>query len=498
MRKPFEKQYKADEIPIAEIKIDLKSRDEIPRLLLGLQAIFIATNIRDQILEHIAGLFPQDTLKKKGREGMSYWEILVLGMLRLICNWDYDKLMEIANNHNTLRLMLGLSPLIDGEKRYGLQTLKDNISKFTPEVLSKINHIVVEFGHDFIGVTEDKILARCDSSVTETNVHYPTDINLLFDAMRKVITLTAQACCYLGITGWRQSDHNIRMVKKRYRKAQKLKHSTSQDPKKKEERKKIVREAHQNYIDVSRGFLEKVKKTCDKFGCKDPFLNHLMEEIERFRKHALRQIDQIERRVIKGETIPHDEKVFSLFEDHTEWITKGKAGVSQQLGHRVSIVEDQYGFILNHRIMLKETDEKIAVPLIQETKKLYPSLASCSFDKGFYTPDNRTELKKYLELVVMPKKGRLSRKDKEIEGGGDFVQARKQHPAVESAFASLQNHSLDRCPDRGLIGFKRYIGLAVLARNIEKLGGYIQKKWVKQKKRKKKYNETYLSNRNAA
>ena len=79
---------------------------------------------------------------------MHLWKILVLGMTRLGCNWDYDKLLDIANNHKTLRLMLCHGGLSD-EYKYKLQTLKDNVSRFTPEILDQVNNIAVEYGHDF-------------------------------------------------------------------------------------------------------------------------------------------------------------------------------------------------------------------------------------------------------------------------------------------------------------------------------------------------------------
>src|SRR6266568_7622829 len=77
-------------------------------------------------------------------------------------------------------------------------------------------------------------------------------------------------------------------------------------------------------------------------------------EIEKFINHADRQIDQTRRRVILGETIPHDEKVFSVFQTHTEWISKGKAGVPVELGLRVCVMEDQHRFILHHQVMEKQ------------------------------------------------------------------------------------------------------------------------------------------------
>jgi len=73
--------------------------------------------------------------------------------------------------------------------------------------------------------------------------------------------------------------------------------------------------------------------------------------------------------MLKGETIPHDEKLFSIFEKHTEWISKGKAGVAQELGLRVGIVEDQHGFILAHEVMEKIGDIQVAESLLDRGEK---------------------------------------------------------------------------------------------------------------------------------
>lgn len=89
----------------------------------------------------------------------------------------------------------------------------------------------------------------------------------------------------------------------------------------------------------------------------------LLLELERFTAHARRQIDQTDRRVLQGERIPHEEKRFSLFEPHTEWISKGKAGVQVELGLRVCVMEDSARFILHHQVMEKTTDDKVAVSI---------------------------------------------------------------------------------------------------------------------------------------
>jgi len=168
---------------------------------------------------------------------------------------------------------------------------------------------------------------------------------------------------------------------------------------------------------------------------------------------------------------------------------KGKAGVPVELGIRVSVLEDTMGFILHHQVMEKQTDDEVAISIIQEAKAKFPTLRLCSFDKGYYTPENREQLQGILDKVVMPKKGRRSKKDQEIETEEEFVNARKHHSAVESAINALEVHGLDRCRDHGIDGFKRYIALAVVARNIQKIGAILlqrEKEAAQREERKRK------------
>ena len=162
-----------------------------------------------------------------------------------------------------------------------------------------------------------------------------------------------------------------------------------------------------------------------------------------------------------------------------------------ELGLRVSILEDQHGFILDHIVMEKKTDDKVAVEIIISAREKYPNLSSCSFDKGYYTPQNRKELNEILETVVMPKKGKLSKSDAELEHSDEFIRARKKHSGVESAINALENHGLDICPDHGIEGFKRYVSLGILARNIQKIGQILQKKEQKRQSWKKKVQEAW-------
>ena len=485
MRKIIENQLKIGQVDIAKIELDLRSRDEIPQLLLGLKVIYTDRATRKKVFKILEQIIPDGTDADNGRPGMDLWSILVLGILRLNCNWDYDKLLEIANNHKTVREFLGHT-IYEFDQRYALQTLKDNVSLFTPEHIDQINQVVVKAGHTILGYDKAALKGRCDSFVVETDVHYPTDINLLWDAARKIISLIAMECDAAGITQWRQSDHILRKIKKAFNRARKLKRSNSKDEKRKDQREQMMVQAHQRYIDLVLSYVERAKFT----------INFLKQSgigdvskiivIEHFIGHAQRQIDQIYRRVIKHEKIVHSEKVFSIFEEHTEWISKGKAGVPQELGLKVCVLEDQYGFILHHHVMENQTDDQVAVPMVTDTKKKHTGLSSCSFDKGFHSPENQKALMTLLDQVILPRKGRLSSKAKQIEHSEDFIQARHKHAAVESAINALENHGLDRCPDHGMTGFKRYIGLAVLSRNLQILGALVQKRAIKKIQRFKR------------
>lgn len=326
-------------------------------------------------------------------------------------------------------------------------------------------------------------MGRCDSFVVETNVHYPTDINLLFDSIRKMIQLAVLISQDQGQTLWRQYEYNIRSFKKLFRRAQQLKRSTSKEKKKKAAREELIINAHRIYIEAAQGYIQKSIWTLNNIGSNNLLNLARAQALEDFINHANRQIDQIQRRVIQEEKIPHHEKVFSIFQPHTEWISKGKAGVPQELGLRVCIMEDQCGLILHHRVMERETDDKIAISMVTSTLEKFPGLKGCSFDKGFYTPGNKKELKTMLDTLVLPKKGKRNKAEQKEETSEEFIGFKKRHSAVESAINGLENHGLDRCLDHGIHGFRRYISLAVLSRNLQTIGHNLQQKKLKQLQR---------------
>jgi hypothetical protein len=484
-------QMQIGEVDISQIKFDPRSRDDMPKILKGLQHVYTDLSLRGQIFQLLESEISPKVNKRNGRPGMELWKILVCGVVRLNSNADYDQLHELVNHHDTLREMLGHG---DYDKSYyPFQTLKDNVSLLTPELLDKINQLIVHAGHAlFKKKKHDALRGRCDSFVVETDVHYPTDINLLFDAMRKVITLTAQWCDRREVSDWRQHAYNVKHIKRLMRTAQNRKRSKAQSEQQQRKNATLIVEAHQEYLGVACRYLNRAQETLAMFeqqGCTSEYDVLAKLEIEGFMQHALRQIDQTKRRVMLGEVIGHDEKVFSIFEPHTEWISKGKAGVPVELGVKVCILEDQHRFILHHQVMEKKTDDQVTISMVKESKKRFPKLNACSFDKGFHTQENQIALTEQLALVALPRKGKLSQQAQATEQSEAFIKARRAHSAVESAINALEVHGLDMCPDHGIDGFKRYVALAVVARNIHRIGAILWEQEKKRAQRKRKYYE---------
>ena len=179
MRNVFNPQMSLDGVAIGSIQFDPRSRDDIPQILRGLQHIYTEPALRERVFAILREVMPDRVNGQgkadanTGRPGMEQWRILVLGVLRLGLNADFDRIHELANQHSTLRQMLGHGDWSD-KTEYKAQTLKDNLRLFTPELLDRINQAVVDAGHVLVKKKDPQggLAARCDSFVVETHVHY--------------------------------------------------------------------------------------------------------------------------------------------------------------------------------------------------------------------------------------------------------------------------------------------------------------------------------------
>ena len=127
-------------------------------------------------------------------------------------------------------------------------------------------------------------------------------------------------------------------------------------------------------------------------------------------------VEQIQRRVFPGETIPHDEKIFSAFEPTARRLSKGEAGHPAELGVPVRVPVDRLGFVLQCEIMREGTDVGQSVPPIEKARKNRPDLGAAGLDRGFRSPENRKRHEEPLDCAAMPKKGRPARKTRRASG----------------------------------------------------------------------------------
>jgi transposase, IS5 family len=469
MRQRFEQQLSLHVTPISEVKIPLKSRDELAPMLAALQYIFVTKSLNEKIFSLLESKILAGK-KKTGRRGMDLWHILVLAVIRHTCDTNWDKVHWMANNDVKIRSILGV-PVLEEEYEFTYQSIIDNVSLLDDKLLLDINGIVAEAGQKMFKKKDfEPLHLKTDSYVLESNIHFPTDLNLLWDSLRKCADTIDKLKAKCRVKGTRKMKHIKASLKSTFRDTSFQVFKGKKDETKKEFVKKYL---------VQAKFLTNkcaTVLTLPLVGSSvidDVMIAVLKKDLKKYMDYALLFSDQIHRRLIKGEVIPAEEKVFSIFEPHTEWITKGKLNKRIELGHLLLITTDQHHFIVDYKVMEQERDAAQIPPLMARLKNKFKgrAIASHSFDKGFYSKENYELLKQSnVDLVVLPKKGRLNKEEKERQGSKAFKTMRNKHSAVESNINMLEHHGLNRCVDKGINGFKRCVGLSVLAYNLHLMG----------------------------
>ena len=250
----------------------------------------------------------------------------------------------------------------------------------------------------------------------KTNVHFPTDLSLLWDSLRVSLRLMEKRIkINSDITGWRKIKSIRVKTKSIFRSCSHAVFKGKNECRKKE----MVR----LYLNQGKEIMNRVNTFLELYP---------NEKIKKYNDYTSKFIDQIDRRLLKEEDIPASEKVYSIFEEYTEWISKGKR--NPELGNLVLITTNQYHLIVDHKIMYKEKDAAQIVPLLARLKEHYPNqkTASLSTDKGFYSLSNFTACSKAgIENVIMPKKGKPNKKEYEREHSKTFISLREDHSAVE-------------------------------------------------------------------
>lgn len=465
MRKRFEAQFILGQLPIETTPIPKKSRDSLAALVAALREIFITPEWNEKVFEVLEKQIIKGK-KRTGRTGMNLWQIFVLAQVRFCLNISYDRLHMMANYDKLIRQLIGVETDFGFEKiEFEYQNILDNISLLDDQTVRELNEVIVEFGHSVLKKKEEEALRlKTDSFVVKSNVHFPTDYNLLWDCTRKCLdTISLFLKKYPSIPCWRKIKNWKGEIKSQLRILGKASVSGGMD------KEKRVKSATEKYINKANLLVQKIVSSQACFPQID--IEDTMKHIalNHFTELLIKHIDLVDRRLLKGETIPHEEKMFSIFETYTEWITKGKQHPNVELGKNTAITTDQYHLIVNYMIMENQTDSGI-VPMLQD--KILPKfkVESWSFDKGYWNKQNKIDLQEDVELVVLPKKGKRNQEEEIEETSRQFKKLRHQHSAIESNINELEHRGLDHCPDKGYMHFRRYVGFAVCAYNLRRIG----------------------------
>jgi hypothetical protein len=148
MRKRFEQQLEIGVKPISETPVLLKSRDDIPSLIMALLTIYKTPKYNNQIFNILESVIMKGK-KATGRKGLNLWQIFVLAQYRLALKLDYDRLHYMTESDSILRQLLGIETEADVERRViSYQRIIDNVQLLDDNTLKKINDVIVEFGHN--------------------------------------------------------------------------------------------------------------------------------------------------------------------------------------------------------------------------------------------------------------------------------------------------------------------------------------------------------------
>jgi transposase, IS5 family len=486
MRQRFEQQMNLRTVAIADVKFPLKSRDELPPVLMALQYIFITPALNEKVFELLEKKICNGK-KKTGRKGMDLWHILVLAVVRHACGTNWDTLETWSNHHELVRRVMGVhaSAFIEDEKiAFHYQSILDNVSLMDEVLLQQINQLVAEAGHHLVKKKEEEAFKlKTDSYALETNVHFPTDLNLLWDSLRKCLDMIKQLQAITSLKGWRKIKNIRKMLKSLFRATSQKVFKGKDEQQKKNYVKQYLHQARMLEARVA----ELIKHPPLVIGDEEQIIA-IIELLNKYKGFVTKFTDQIDRRLLKGEVIAAEEKIFSIFEEHTEWLTKGKLNKKVELGHLLLITTNQYQFIVDYKVMENQRDASQVSGLCERIKRNFvgKKIYSHSFDKGFFSKDNQAILQDAaIEQVILPKKGRHNKEDKERESNPMFKKLRNAHSAVESNINMLEHHGLNRCMDKGLRGFKRCVGLSVLAYNLHILGNVLKARQLKEEQKVK-------------
>lgn len=407
-----------------------------------------------------------------GRNGLAPREVLRSLILMRVKNWDYRELRERIADGYTLRLFTGFHcrpvPRHNAFHRAFV--------RLTPATLWTVNELVVKAAVD-LGL-EDGTKLRVDTTVVQSDIHHPTDNTLLWDVVRVLTRLLGR----LGeLLGWRIKGfrNRTRAARRRMQAIQRMS-ATQRQRQQISKYGELIGIAEQVVADARLALKDPDNARGKDLFC-DLAIASLHDEIGHYCGLADRVIDQTRRRVIEGEQVPTAEKIYSIFEPHTDLIKRGKVRTPMEFGHKIFLAESAKGLITQYQVLKgNPADEQHVGRSLERHKKAFgrvPELYGA--DRGFFSERNLTLCQHSgVKVACIPQSGGKRAPEREAsEKRPAFKQGQRFRAGIEGRISVLfRGRGMKRCLAEGIERFELLVGAAVLANNLMKIASLLMKR----------------------
>ena len=407
-----------------------------------------------------------------GRTGLTAPQVLRSLILMRVKNWDYRELRERIADGYTLRHFTAF----DSQRVPQHDAFNRAVNRLTPATLQAVNDAVIR-----VAVTlglEDGTKLRVDTTVVETDIHHPTDNTLLWDSVRVVTRLVRKLAAVLP-AGLGQFTNRTRSARRRMQEIQRM---TTR-----ERHRRQVR-TYRALIRVTEQVLTEAQAVVKRTACVRGLdaLTHvtvdaLRSEIARHCELGDRVISQTRRRVLDGEQVPTGEKLYSIFETHTDLIKRGKVLRDVEFGHKVFLAESGRGLITQYRVLSGNPADQLHVkPSLDRHKTIFDAAPSLySSDRGFFNEENlETCQTAGVTLTCIPQSGGKRSPEREAhEKSRAFKRGQRFRAGIEGRISVLfRGRGMKRALVEGPTHFELFVGAAVLANNLMVIAELLRRK----------------------
>ena len=409
---------------------------------------------------------------RTGRTGLTAQQALRSLVLMRVKNWDYRELRERIADGYTLRLFTDFNsqrvPKHDAFNRA--------VNRLTPATLQAVNDAVIRAAVT-LGL-EDGTKLRVDTTVVETDIHHPTDNTLLWDSVRVLTRLVWKLDIMLpaGVGAFTNRTRSAR------RRMQEIQRMTARARPRQQVRKyrALIKIADQVITDA-RAVLTRTVRVRGVNAMTGVAVDTLRQEIARYCELGTRVVSQATRRVLQGQQVPTEEKLYSIFEPHTDLIIRGKVLKPVEFGHKVFLAESGRRLITQYRVLDGNPANQVHVqPSLDRHHAIFASAPDLySSDRGFFNEENlRTCQSAGVALTCIPQAGGKRSAEREaLETSRAFKRGQRFRAGIEGRISVLfRGRGMKRALVEGREHFELFVGAAVLANNLMVIAELLRRK----------------------